>query len=111
MKFTLEWYNARQGKIVYVNGQRCTITSHRTESRMGSYERGLAWSHTTWAMLRRNKDRCVSMNHGATWHASARDAMKSKGKLKLNSKIEKEFAFEGIQRINRDYDPGFVWHR
>lgn len=35
--------------------------------------------------------------------------MKSKGKLKLSSSVEKEFAFEGIQRINRQYDPNFVW--
>ena len=53
-----------------------------------------------------------SMNHGATWHEYKKQAMKSKGKMRLTAFNNGELAFEGIQDIARKWDgPDYRWHR
>lgn len=135
-RFTKEWYKENQGKKVTVNGTQCLVTSHRTESRGGSWERGFRFYHSQWAMLtcmqpkkipshlkrvkwaaklvakmKKEKVKHYSMDHGTTWHTTPQDAMKSKGKMKLSSGSEGELAFEGIQQINRKYNPNYQWHK
>ena len=31
------------------------------------------------------------------------------GKVKLNSTSSKEFAFDSIQKLNKEYDPSYTW--
>ena len=136
-RFTKEWYSEKFNKTVVINGKRCRVYSHRTESRGGSWERGFRFYETKWAVLiakepkkipahlkrvkwaagivakmKKEKVTCFSMDHGKSWHLDIKDAMKSKGKLKLNASSHGELAFGAIQAMNRrDFGPGFVWKR
>ena len=109
---TKEFYLANRGKTLRVGPRTVTVSSHRTESRGGSWERGFRFYHSEWALLSSSKGQ-YSMDHGKTWHPSKKAAMRlSKGKLRLTSENHGEFAFEGIQKICRDWDgPGYRWHR
>ena len=110
-RYTKEWYAANMDKHVRAGRFKCRVSNHRTESRQGSYERGLRWSVSQWATLVRLSDCYVSMDHGKTWHFNASEAYrKTKGKLRLESSNHGEFAFDAIQRLNRSWDPSFRWH-
>lgn len=115
VKFTKEWYLAEMGKKIRVGNRMVIVGIHRTESRGGSWERGFKfystqWGELTWTCSKTGR-REYSLDGGKTWHRNIRDAMKSKGKVKLDSDSNGEFAFDAIQKINREYDPGFVWYR
>jgi hypothetical protein len=108
---TKENYIRLRGTKVQIRGRTVTVGYHATDSRGGSWERGFRFYRSEWAMLKSARG-LVSMDHGKTWHQSSRDAMKSKGKLRLSSDNHGEFAFEGIQKINRQWDgPNYRWHR
>jgi hypothetical protein len=54
-----------------------------------------------------------SLDGGQTWACSTSSAYKSagrSGKVMIERDTHKEFAFEAIQQINRDYDPNYKWH-
>jgi hypothetical protein len=52
-----------------------------------------------------------SPDHGVTWYETLDEAKKQRaGKVKLNSTNSKEFAFDAIQKINKDYDRNYAWH-
>jgi hypothetical protein len=92
-------------------------------NRQGSYERGLKWSSTRYGCLVRNRTKnsiTVSVNHGKTWikqpyhvYDGYKYAVKnSKDKVVLGRVVEKEFAFEAIQEINRKWDgPNYRWRK
>jgi hypothetical protein len=93
-------------------------------NRQGSYERGLKWSSTRYGTLRRNvtkNNATVSVDHGKTWHRTPywmyepeKYALSKtpKGRVRLGTNVEKEFAFDAIQKINREWEgPGYRWHK
>lgn len=117
-KPTKEFYLAHQGWTFRVGRTaRAMVTKHRTTSQAGTWERGFKFGESEWAMLKRVRKVSkhyqpteYSMDHGKTWHASPKAAKAAtKGKLRLNSSTHGELAFEGIQRINREYDPSYKW--
>lgn len=96
-----------------------TVAAAETSNQVGSYERGIAWNNSTYGILIRpaSKDTVwVSADHGTTWHRvfkwSKERAVKHtrKGRIKLDFNRDKEFAFEGIQAINRKWEgPNYRW--
>ena len=109
---TAENYRRYCGEKVRCGNSIVKVVTHRTESRAGSWERGFRFSNSVWGMLYRLSDKSYSMDHGKTWHANAKAAAKSKGKLRLKHESHGELAFEGIQKLNRDYyGPGYKWSR
>lgn len=107
---TLENYQRLQGQVVLLGKSKVKVGKVCRERRLGSYERGLKWSRNEYAKLTRVSDGKISLDHGKTWHVFEKDAFKqSKGKIKLKQDLTQEFAFNSIQHLNRQYDPGFVW--
>jgi len=88
------------------------VSSVRSENRYGTWATGFKFSTIEYGVLTYHPTKdtwLISANHGVTWHSTIAEAKRSKGKVVLyNSKTE-EFAFNGIQRINRDYDPNYKW--
>jgi hypothetical protein len=86
-------------------------------TKSGSWERGFKFGSITYGILRRTiKKKSTwqkgktynateySADHGATWHNDTKLAKKSKGKVIVDKpKPTGEFAFEGIQKLNREY--------
>lgn len=121
-------YNALKYKKAKLGNMHVTVTPRLTQSQGGSWERGFRFYQTYWAMLIREKVRVIkktysgkkyttrvdlySTDHGKTWHETSKAAMKSKGKMKLSNSNHKELAFDGIQRLNRNYyGSDYVWKR
>lgn len=119
----LEEYQAHSGTDVLLGTDKVYITLHRVDTRSGSWERGFKFGSITYGVLRRAAKKRVgwsktlitctefSFNHGATWHYEPKDAKKSKGKVIVaRSTPAGEFAFNDIQKINRDYHgPDYRW--
>lgn len=110
-------YKKLAGKKALLDNKVVTVISAQRDTQYGSWERGFKWVHTTYGVLR-HKPRpktspyyiVYSADHGATWHATMRDALKvRKGKVVLEKQREQEFAFDGIQEINRKWDAGYKW--
>lgn len=102
-------YLALMGKQVRLGRQVVTVVKYEREGRSGSYERGLKFSTTTYGGLKDSKGN-LSFDHGKTWHSyGAWKATPRGDRIRIGTDSRKEFAFEGIQKINRDYDPNFKW--
>lgn len=109
IKFThdKDSYLKHDGKTVLVRGRmKALVKSYNTETRQGSYDRGLKWSKSKWGLLRRVSDSKLSTDGGKTWWGTLKEARRSKGRVKLSGSLEKEFAFEGIRKIARDWGDG-----
>ena len=102
-------YLDNDGKVAWLNGLSVNVCVHRIEGRQGSWEKGFKFTTNKYGMLQNSRSGEYSVNHGTSWHPDKKSAMKSKGKVKLESSKRGEFAFEAIQKINRDYDPSFKW--
>lgn len=102
-------YLDQQGKDALLGKLRVRVTVHIIDGRQGSWERGFKFTTNKYGMLYDLKAAMYSVNHGESWHPTARDAMKSKNKVKLESSKRGEFAFDSIQKLNKQYDPNFVW--
>jgi hypothetical protein len=113
---TKEFYLANQGKKVKVRNFEATVGKNTTSGQSGSWERGFKFHESTYGMLVRKLKSIgytqFSFDGGKTWGHHVRDIRKAtkKGKIKLDkTKTHSELAFEGIQRINREYDPNYKW--
>jgi hypothetical protein len=110
-------YKALDGKEATLGKLTVTVNTYEKESKSGSWDRGFKWTRTTYGYLTRqlkgtkyHKPMRYSVDHGATWHESFADAKKQRaGKVKVDVYKSQEFAFEGIQKINRDYDSNYRW--
>lgn len=106
-------------------GNKCTlgkesvlVCQYTNDSRTGSYERGFKFGSTTYGYLIKElkgtkyyKPSRYSPDHGKTWYESFDEMKKQRaGKVKINSTSSKEFAFDAIQTINKDYDRNYSWH-
>jgi hypothetical protein len=116
MQATKEDYLANMGKTLKLGKREVTVCSYKSESKSGSWSRGFKWTYTTYGYLtcRVKKSKyyhpmMYSFDHGVTWHDTASAARKVKGKIKLEVRKDTEFAFNSIQVINRQYDPGYQW--
>lgn len=109
---TKDNYIKFKGQKVKFKGRVVTVGCHMTESRGGSWERGFRFSTSYWAKLTNSKGQ-VSFNHGETWGTDIKCNFKtSQGKMKLSAYNHGELAFEGIQKINREYEgPSYQWRR
>lgn len=94
-----------------------TESVYRKEGRQGSYERGFKFTTTRYRMLVKNGHMKFStefsLDDGKTWAHSEYAAWKAsdrKDRIKLSSDKRGEFAFDAIQKINREYDPNYKWH-
>lgn len=117
-------YQANIGKMVRAGRYDVYVVKYEREGRSGSYERGLKFSTTTYGGLYDPKKHRVSFDHGKTWHACYADVSRLeyggdfywpwkntplKDRVRLKADSRKEFAFDGIQAINKQYDPKYKW--
>jgi hypothetical protein len=84
------------------------VDSDRVSTQSGSYERGLKFHTTTYVVLMKKPNAMfpeMSYDYGKTWSTCRIDARKSAGRAKIMLKrnTSKEFAYDAIQRINREY--------
>ena len=99
-------------------GQECTlgkyvvtVALYTKESQSGSYARGFKFSTNKYGYLTRKlkaKGYYIplrySPDHGKTWYETFSEMKKQRaGKVKLDGYKSKEFAFDAIQKINKDY--------
>lgn len=119
---SVDEYRRLAGQTVRRGNRKVVVSVHRTESRLGSYERGLQWRRSEYGLLiwhHASERGCgyyrvtdYSVDHGATWHPDVKTAMRlsRRGRVKLEAHREKEFAFDAIQATNRKYEgPGYRW--
>jgi hypothetical protein len=107
-------YMANMGQTVKVGRYTCEVGSKRKDGRSGSYERGFKFTSSTYGYLKtttRARGTEFSFDHGKTWDRDIYKASKVRsGKILLERDAPRgEFAFEAIQKINRDYDPSYKW--
>lgn len=113
-------YKANNGKKALLGDMEVTVFLDIKDTKSGSWERGFKFGTITYGVLRRDhaysKTKAVtrirqeySYDHGKTWHPLTIDAKKVKGKVIVERSSSKEFAFDIIQRINREYNPGYRW--
>lgn len=115
MQATKAEYLANMGKTVKVGRYTCEVGSERKDSRSGSYERGFKFSSSVYGYLKtttKARGTEFSFDHGKTWHYNLYTASKTRsGKILLERNAPRgEFAFDSIQKINRDYDANYRWH-
>ena len=84
------------------------VGSDRVNTQSGSYERGLKFHTTTYVVLLKKPDDMfpeMSYDYGKTWSTSRIQARKSAGRAKIMLKRDthKEFAYDAIQQINREW--------
>ena len=110
-------YTANMGKECVLGKHVVTVRSYTNDSQSGSYMRGFKFSTNTYGYLTRllkgtkyYQPKRYSPDHGATWYKTYAEMKKQRaGKVKLESSNSKEFAFDAIQRINREYDRNYAW--
>jgi hypothetical protein len=112
-------YIKLEGKKALLNGKVVEVFTAETSNQVGSYERGIAWNRSKYGILCKGRTTNMiwaSADHGVTWHRvdvwEKERALRytRKGRVKLSHNFDKELAFEGIQKINRDYfGPGYRW--
>ena len=101
-------YKALHGQTALLNGKVVTVYVYEKHSQSGSYARGFKYTDSTYGLLKYGA--LFSADHGATWHHFPEDAKKQRaGKVLIERRHNKEFAFEDIQKINRSYDPSYKW--
>ena len=108
MQATKEAYLANMGQTVKVGRYTCEVGSKRKDGRSGSYERGFKFTSSTYGYLKTHtkvRGTQYSFDHGATWHYDIYTASKARsGKILLERNApRKEFAYDSIQQINREY--------
>ena len=111
-------YMSNMGKGCTLDGVTVAVTSYTVDSRTGSYARGFKFSSNTYGVLVKQlkgtkyyKPSRYSPDHGVTWYETLDEMKKQRaGKVKLASRSSKEFAFDAIQQINKDYDRNYAWH-
>jgi hypothetical protein len=111
-------YLANMEQGCTLNGVTVAVYSYTNDSRTGSYARGFKFSSNRYGILIKQlkgtkyyKPVRYSPDHGKTWYETLAEAKKQRaGKVKLNSTSSKEFAFDSIQKINKEYDKNYSWH-
>lgn len=118
-------YEKLNGKKVKFGRYTPTVRVVESENRVGSYERGIAWTHRKYGILLRGREGnwWASANHGETWIAlfsrhpyfyyDFKPVISGcKNKVILGDDMTKELAFEGIQAINRKWEgPNYKWRK
>lgn len=107
----IEEYIAYKSQQCTLNGVTVTVASYTNDSQSGSYSRGLKFGSNTYGYLVKElkgtkyfKPSRYSPDHGKTWYETFSEMKKQRaGKIKLSSTSSKEFAFDAIQKINKDY--------
>lgn len=110
-------YKALTGCAASLCGLTVEVGTYDKESRTGSWSRGFKFTHSVYGYLKRNvttkggyRPYRFSADHAITWHDSLGEAKKQRaGKILVERRKSAEFAFEGIQAINRDYDRNYKW--
>jgi hypothetical protein len=115
MQATKADYLAMMGQTVRVGRYTCEVGSKRRSGQSGSYERGFKFTSSTYGYLKtttRARGTEYSFDHGKSWHWNILQASKVRsGKILLERDAPRgEFAFDAIQRINREYDKNYQWH-
>lgn len=108
MEATKAAYLANMGQKVKIGRYECEVGSKRKDGRSGSYERGFKFTSSTYGyLMTHTKARGTeySFDHGKTWHYNLYTASKTRsGKILLERNApRKEFAYDAIQKINREY--------
>ena len=108
MQATKEAYLANMGKTVKVGRYTCEVGSKRKDGRSGTWERGFKFTSSTYGYLKTTtkvRGTEYSFDHGKTWNRDLYTASKARaGKILLERDTpRKEFAYDAIQQINREY--------
>lgn len=99
-------FEALKGQQVKVGRYVVVVCHHERRTQSGTYATGLKFHKTTYGVLKQDKGKFFSKfsaDGGETWHHNLEAAFKSKGKIMLNRETTKEFAYDSIQRLNRQY--------
>ena len=118
LEHTKAFYTANMGKkVIAFRGQEAEIITFSMSGQSGSWMRGFKFHNSKWAMLKRvriiarrkhgvTKRTDYSMDGGRSWWSTMQAArqMTKKGRIKLSTDTKKEFAYDAIQRINKEYD-------
>ena len=111
-------YLKNNGQDAMLGDKQVKIECECVNGRSGSYMRGFKFTSITYGILEYRrytpkgtfKGTQYSADHGKTWHLDVKTAKKSKGKTILARTSNKEFAFDSIQQLNRQYEgPGYKW--
>ena len=108
MQATKADYMAHMGQTVRVGRYTCEVGSKRRSGQSGSYERGFKFTSSTYGYLKtttKAHGTQYSFDHGKTWNWDLFKAEKVRsGKILLERNApRKEFAYDAIQKINREY--------
>jgi len=111
-------YKANKGNDVLLGKVEVRVFLESVDTKSGSWANGFKFGSVTYGILRKTHlsskrpftHHEFSCDHGVTWHPDIKSAKKSKGKVIVERSTPRgEFAFDSIQRINRDYDPYYKW--
>ena len=114
MQATRADYLAHMGQTVRVGRYTCEVGSKRKDGRSGTWERGFKFTSSTYGYLKtttKARGTEFSFDHGKTWNRNIFTASKVRsGRILLERDAPRgEFAFDAIQRINREYDTNYQW--
>jgi hypothetical protein len=102
-------YAEHMGTEVLLGKKICKVVEYTKNGQSGSSDRGFKFSTTKYGGLHDVKTRQVSFDHGVTWNwvmgQYYHDVFKATktGRVRLASNSHKEFSFDAIQTLNRDY--------
>jgi hypothetical protein len=109
-------YDTLKDKTVRFGKLSVTVHVKHRDSQSGSWERGFKFTTRKYGYLTKRlkgtkyyKPIRYSADHGRTWHPDLKTALRSKGKVILETRRSKEMAFDSIQSLNRQWDPGYQW--
>ena len=113
----IEEYIANMSQTCTLNGVTVSVSSYTNHSKSGSWARGFKFNSNTYGILVKvqpgdkfHRSSIYSPDHGKTWYSTLEDAKKQRGgKVKLNGHSSKEFAFDSIQKINKEYNQDYAW--
>lgn len=104
-----EQYLKYKDKKVLLKNKVVVIKIYEAEAkRYGTWATGFKFTNTTYGMLIWEKKtfpfKKWSLDNGKTWHSDFREAKKSKNKIIMSKSTHKEWAYDSIQKINREYN-------
>lgn len=116
-------YNQHMETEVLLGKRVVLVVVYTKDGRTGSYERGFKFTSNRYGGLYDAQKREVSFDHGATWvktwtnvragqyyNLSQEWKKTPKGRVKLEGTSNPEFAFDKIQKLNREYfGPDYKW--
>lgn len=109
-------YTTHMGTDVLLGKKVVRVVKYSKDGRSGTYERGFKFTTNVYGGLFDAKANKVTFDHGVTWvwcYQSNVDnynglytqwKLTPKGRIRLESDSQKEFSYDAIQAINRQFN-------